>query len=384
MYASAATNSPILRLTPEQGQQLAQQRQAISLDSLSLQEIARLGHEVETGLQQTLDRFLAQIDRFDNTKLFNLFDALRKGVDQEDLPALADRILNGPTSLWHRVLGTLSKPALQRALGQAWDETRRLASGKTRTLSDKVRQLETELAQEQQRLMQEIQTLEQLKLAYRSQFEAFVLAAALLQSLVTEAQQQLQAAEQAQSVTDSVDPQHLFMLEERRHKLQALQSRALAVEGTLSRLPSDQLVIRQLQNAGMATWQETNTTASARFASIKMTLLTLHGALMTQGVQRLADQGRALDDQLNTVRSQLMRDVVSTSAHLPGHNRLAQAQQLRAIVSESQALQTIVLQARQANSNKFAEARQLLTQAQHDMLALGQQLRPDLAPRQSL
>lgn len=174
----------------------------------------------------------------------------------------------------------------------------------------------------------------------------------------------------------------MFELDEARHKLQALQSRALALEGTLSRLPSDQLVIRQLQNAGLATWQETTTTAAARFASIKMTLLTLHGALMTQGVQRLASQGKALDDNLSAVRSQLMRDVVSSSANLPGDNRLAQAQQLQAIVAESHALQNIVLQARQANTLKFEQARQLMAQAQQDMLALGQQLRPDLAPRQ--
>ena len=41
------------------------------------------------------------------------------------------------------------------------------------------------------------------------------------------------------------------------------------------------------------------TTASSRFASIKMTLLTLHGALVTQSVQQLADVGRGSELTIN-------------------------------------------------------------------------------------
>lgn len=61
-------------------------------------------------------------------------------------------------------------------MAAAWDETRRIASGKTRALSDKVNKLEAELATEQKRLENEISTLEQLKLAYRERFDEFVTA----------------------------------------------------------------------------------------------------------------------------------------------------------------------------------------------------------------
>jgi hypothetical protein len=345
---------------------------------LALKDIAALGSEAERGLHQTLDGFLSHIDRFENGRLFNLFDALREDVDREDLPALAERILNSPPTLWQRMLGVFNKKAMARALSATWDETRRLASGKTRTLTDKVNKLETELAQEQQRLDQEITRLEQLKQAYRERFGEFLIATGFLKALASRSQTQVAAMELA---VNTANPQQVFELDEARHKLQALQSRALAVEGTLTRLPSDQLVIRQLQNAGLATWQETTTTAAARFASIKMTLLTLHGALMTQGVQRLAGQGQALDENLSAVRNQIMRDVVSTSANMPGDNRLAQARQLQQIVAESRALQGIVVQARANNAVKFEQARQLLAQAQQEMLALGLEVRPDLPPR---
>jgi uncharacterized protein YaaN involved in tellurite resistance len=367
-----------LAATPQQ-EQLVQQRLAqCDFDALQLKEIAALGDEAERSLHQTLDSFLSHIDRFENARLFNLFDALREDVDREDLPGLAERILHSPPSPWQRLLGLFSRKALARAVAAAWEETRRLASGKTRTLADKVQKLEGELAQEQRRLEQEIQRLEQLKEAYRERFEEFVVATAFLKALAARAEQQVARMGAAAGATDA---RQQFALEEARHKLQALQSRALAMEATLTRLPTDQLVIRQLQNAGLATWQETTTTANARFASIKMTLLTLHGTLLTQGVQKLAEHGRSLDENLAAVRSRLLADVVSTSANMPGDNRLAQAQQLQQIVAESRALQGIVHQARSANAAKFEQAKQLLAQAQAELAALGREVRPDTPPR---
>jgi hypothetical protein len=356
-----------LQLTAAQQSSLDQQLADANPLGQPLKDIASLGRDAEQGLHRTLDSFLAQIDRFDNVRLFALLDALREDVDQEDLPALAERILNNPPSLWQRALGFFNKKALARALAMAWEETQRIASGKTRNLTHKVAQLERELATEQARLAHEIDTLEQLKDSYRDRFEDFLLATAYLKGLVAKADDQTRAL----AATNS------FAMDEAQQKLQALQSRALALEGTLSRLPSDQLVIRQLQNAGLATWQETSTTAAARFASIKMTLLTLHGALMTQGVQRLSDQGRALDENLSAVQARLLGQVVDKSANLAGDNRVAQAQQVQAIVAQSKALQDIVTRARSSNALKFDQAKQLLAQAQQDMLALGQQLRPD-------
>jgi phage-related tail protein len=98
---------------------------------------------------------------------------------------------------------------------------------------------------------------------------------------------------------------------------------------------------------------------------------------MTQGVQRLSDQGRALDENLSAVQARLLGQVVDKSANLAGDNRVAQAQQVQAIVAQSKALQDIVTRARSSNELKFDQAKQLLVQAQQDMLALGQQLRPD-------
>ena len=342
--------------------------------TMPLREIATLGNEAEVALHRTLDSFLSKIDQFENPRLFKLVAELKEKVDQQELPALADRILNGKPGAWDRFKGMFSKKALAKAMDQVWEDTKRLASGKTKTLVDLVNTMDRELRTEQSKLEGEIRNMEQLKGVYRDRYSDFVVTVAFMSAFLEKAKMEVQMAEQA---TDPNNPVQKAELDDLRDKFQALESRALALEGTLSRLPADQLVIRQLQNAGITTLQETSTTAASRFASIKMTLLTIHGALVTKSVQQLADQGAALDANLASVRGTLMRDVVTKAANAPGDNRLAQAEQLRGIVSETTVLVGIIEQARTSNAQKFKQARNTFAQARQEMLALGQQIRPD-------
>ena len=361
-------------LSPEQMCIVEKDLGAVDFVMMPLREIATLGNEAEVALHRTLDSFLSRIDQFENPRLFKLVAELKEKVDQQELPALADRILNGKPGAWDRFKGMFSKKALAKAMDQVWEDTKRLASGKTRTLVDLVNNMDRELRAEQSKLEGEIRNMEQLKGAYRDRYSDFVVTVAFMSAFLEKAKMEVQMAEQ---VTDPNNPVQKAELDDLRDKFQALESRALALEGTLSRLPADQLVIRQLQNAGITTLQETSTTAASRFASIKMTLLTIHGALVTKSVQQLADQGAALDANLASVRGTLMRDVVTKAANAPGDNRLAQAEQLRGIVSETTVLVGIIEQARTSNAQKFKQARNTFAQARQEMLALGQQIRPD-------
>lgn len=366
-------NFPVA-LSDQQKSAVAQNLGSANFLAITPREIATLGSDVEISLHHTLDGFLSKIDQFESPRVFKLFVELSEGIDNQKLPELADRILNGKPSKWESFKGMFNKKALAKAMEKTWEETRRLASGKTKTLVDLVGNMERELKTEQQRLDAEIRNMEQLKNAYRERFGDFAVAVAFTQAFLEQARTQVAKAEQT---TDQNDPIQKVALDELRDKLQNLESRALALEGTLTRLPADQLVIRQLQNAGITTLQETTTTASARFASIKMTLLTLHGAMVTKGVQQLTDQGAALDANLALVRGTLMRDVVTNASNAPGDNRLAQAEQIREIVAESKALVDIVEQARASNTQKFAQAKQTFEQARAEMLTLGKQIRPD-------
>ena len=359
-----------LTLTPEQVQQVQTQLAQHSLANTTQLDIAKIGHEAEAALHRTLGGFLDKIERGEQPKIFTLVTRLSEAVDEQRLPALADEILNAKPTLMDRIAGAFNRKSLSRAMQRAYEEIRLRAAGKTKTLNDFIKGMEKELEQEQRRLESELRTQEQLKESYREHFVNFGVVVAFMTSWVAHAKAEVQ-----QAADSGVDATTLRFMQE---KLQALESRALALESTLTRLPSDQLTIRLLENAGISTLQETMTTASGRFASIKMTLLTIHGALVTQGVQRLAEQGAALDANLLAVRSALMKDVVGKAANAPGDNRLAEANGLKKIVADTRELVQIVDRAAESNKQKFEAARAITQQARQELAELGASIRPDL------
>lgn len=374
--ASLATNPQLslpqnfpLALSPQQQDSLLARVDAFRFTEISQHDIASLALEPELALNRTLDGFLSRIDKSTSPQLFTLVASLNQHVQDENLPELANRILNAQPSLLARILGLFNRKSLRQAASRAYEEAARIASGRSKALSELIAGMETRLRTEMTRLNEELRHLDTVKAEYRKSFVAFAEDAVFLNSALAKARAEVAALEPVLAG----DPQRRHDL---RDKLQSLESRALAVEGTLSKLPADQLVIRQLQNAGVATLQELATTMASRFASIKMTLLTIHGARMVQDLQRLGQQGADLDRNLNRVRSILMQDAVQNAATAPGNNRLAQAQQLQSVVADTQNLVALVDAARDTNQRKFDEARALMAQAREDMLTLGKGLNP--------
>jgi len=339
-------------------------------DKISMRDIAMIGTEVEQELHKTLGVFLAKINQGDQPKLFKLVEKLKDEVDKENLGELADKILNAQPGMIDKLKGMFSAKSLSKASNNAFENVRLLAAGKTKTLTEVIAKMEQELAVEMNRLEGEVKNMEALKNAYVDRFMDYAYLTVYMIGIHEKAQQYVAAVE----AQGQVDPTFLNDL---RAKFQALESRALTVEGMMTKLPSDQLAIRQIQNAGVQTLMETATTSSTRFASIKMTLIKINGALIVQGVQRLSAQGKALDETLQTVDRKLMNEVVTVAANAPGDNRLAQAQQLQQVIADTKALQVIVEQARVKNSAQFQQAREIFSQARADMQQLGTTIRPD-------
>lgn len=379
VVATATTTAIALPLTLPQNfpLALAQPQEAVlterlnkfNFEALTLQDITTLGLESEVALSQTLDGFLARIDKQSAPQMFQLMSKLDTDINQADLPNLADRIMNGKPSLLVRALGLVYPKALKKAVARMHEDIARVASGKSKSLADVVGGMEATLRLEMNNLGDELRHLDTVKESYRVGFVAFAQDTVFLHNALSKAQAQFAAAE------PELMKDHLRYAEA-KDKLQALESRALAIEGTMSRLPADQLVIRQLQNAGVSTLQELATTMSSRFTSIKMTLLTIHGALKVKDVQRLGEQGAALDRNLSAVRGTLMTDVVTTSANAPGKNRMQQANELKQIVADTRALNEIVETARGKNAQEFQAARTLMANARKEMTSLGKTLNP--------
>lgn len=339
--------------------------------TMSAQDMALIGANVERMFTDTLNGFLKGMDRLQNHGLFALFERLQQGVDEQNLPAVAEQILNNKRGVFSILMDKFrSRKGRSEAMQRARDQVTHLLQGVTETLVDLMNDMDADMGKEQCRLKNAVDDMDSLTRAYRHHFDNFAMEAAVAHAFLIRARTQVEAIANA---TDLNNPVQVGNLEDLRSKLQALESRSLALEGTMTRIPADQLVTRQLKAAGIDTLREVATTATMRMQSIKMTLITLGQALVMKGVQDLAAQGATLDAQLTKIRSQVVRGVVVTAANAPGDNRIAQAKQIEGVIAETRDLMNIVNAAREANRQKFDTARQIFAGARKSMLDLVQQ-----------
>ena len=240
-------------------------------------------------------------------------------------------------------------------------------SSQTPTLADEMGRLEGDLSKEMKTLFDELRVLETLKQSYGTHFASFTVDAAVARAFLEKARRYVA---QQTGAANPADVSAQARLRELQDKLRLLESRALALEGTYTRLPADQMVIQQIEAAGVATLQETATTVSARFASIKMTLLAIHGAFAVKSVQQMAERQARLDQQLTQLRGQATKDVAVAAAKAPGDNRVAQAQQIAAIITQTREIHELVAAAKQETEAKFETARQMFEKSRADLAAL--------------
>lgn len=331
-------------------------------------DVVKLGLEAEQNLQRTLDGFLSRLDKKSASTLFELFGRLEKGVDDAKLPDLLNQLQNGEKQgFFGSILGALRGKKADELAREFMETIGELISGRTKTLADEMSRLEGQLNGEMQKLFGELQALDALKRSYAGHFSDFTVAAGMARGLLERSRGLVAAEEAALNPADSAAQAKLAELKD---KLRLLESRALALEGTYTRLPADQMVIQQIEQAGVATLQETATTLSSRFASIKMTLLSIHGAFAVKSVQQIASRQAKLDQQLTELRGRALKDVAVTAATAPGDNRLAQAQQIENIIATTKEIHGLVAEAKRSTDAKFDEARQKFAAARQELASL--------------
>lgn len=356
-------NFPLV-VSPEVEAKVAPRVAAFQLSQITPTEITKLGYDAEMELTKVLDAFLATIDSNSSPAIFGLLDQLNRAVTDERLNELADRIVKGsPPSIGDRIRGLFSSSAAREALNRALAETSRVISAKSKKLLDVVDGLQRQTEGEMRKLEAELTKLDELLKQYGRCHDRFAVEVLYLHNIVEQARVQVAQLE-AQPTDNLVRAQAM-------QKLQALESRALAIEGAMTKLPADQLTLAQLQDAGLSTLQEMATTMTARFSSIKGNLIAMHGAQRVLEVQHLAQKGKALDENTANLRNKLMTQAVTVAANAPGDNRLAQAQQVQSVIQNTQQLVEIAVQAKQANRQKFEQSREILSASRQTMLTLG-------------
>lgn len=366
--AAAPLSTGAIILRPEQRKDAEQQLGALDFASMASGDVIRLGLDAEGALQRTLDGFLARLDKNNAAAVFALFGRLEKGVEDANLPEILEKVQNpeapGP---FGRLLGRLRGKRPEQLAEELLTAIGNLISGRTRTLADEMSRLEGELQKELQKLFAELQNLEALKRSYGTHFGEFTVAAGVARALLDRATAFV-ASEEAK--LDPADPVAQGRVLELKDKLRLLESRALALEGAYTRLPADQMVIQQIEQAGIATLQETATTVASRFASIKMTLLSIHGAFAVKSVQQIAGRQAKLDRQLTELRGRALKDVAVTAALAPGENRLAQAEQIEQIIATTKEVHGLVKAARKTSDERFEVARAKFAAARQELATL--------------
>lgn len=337
------------------------------LAAMTLSDIGQIGEPAYVELRQIQSRFLDRINKADDPQLFRLLGALGESVEKENLPALVDRVLAAEPGAWERVTGFFGRKKRAEMLRAAYEQVVQLVRGTSSRLSTVVTKAEAELQASLASLRTEAQQVEALRGEYRGAFDRFSVESKQANAMVERGRGELAAATAA-----GREPSHLNMLQD---KLQALESRALALEGSLTHLAAESLTLSQLESAGYSTIQEVGTSAGQRFTSIRGTLLALHGTLAVRGTQQLAEQHAALDRNLHAARSKLMQEVVTTAANAPADNRLKQAEQLRQITADIAAVNQIVEQAKARTAEAFSTARASLADTQNQLLKLGAEMR---------
>lgn len=354
--------------------QLPDAEKALSgLDFVTIKpaSIVQLGHEAELGLNTTLDGFLTRLDRSNAAPIFELFTRLKKGVKDSDLEGVLKQIETAHPGFFAKIMGAVRHKSATDIAHDTIEGLRQTLAGKTGTLRDLVAQLEIEMKNQIAKLVDELRGMEKLKDDYSVHLGQFALAAAVTEAFVKKATEHVER--RRGELTQNTSNEARQEIVELETKLQLLQSRALALEGTYTRLPADQEVIRQIQIAGVTTLGETLTTQAARMASIKMTLITANSALAVKGVQNLAKQGQELDESLASARGKLVQQVATAAAAAPGDNRLAQVVQIQKIIAESAELYRAVEVITKQNSQKFASAKLSFEKARETMADLRSQ-----------
>lgn len=354
-------------LTEAQLQEVTSRITQLDFPTVPTRDIVSLGFEEYQGLQRTLDGFLSGLGTHNADGVFQIFEQLSEGVEQAKLKDIALNIgkIDKPNTFVWFLRKFRSKKSISANAQKAYQAIVDRLQGRTRTLCDVIRGLEQELGDKISTLFNELQRLDQVKESYSAHRQQFTVAVAVSEAFLEKAKQHVE--EVRAKLKGSADSNDIITLNELETKLQLLESRTIALLGTFTKLPTDQLVIQQIEHAGIATIQETMTTASGRFASIKMTLLELHGAIQVKDLQRINGQQAELERHLHEVRTLVTHDVVTAAAKAPGENRLAQANQLMAIVNETKTLIKVVDAAREENNRKFAEARQIFSAARAEL-----------------
>lgn len=322
-------------------------------------EIVLFGSERQKEIGKKLDDFLAEITKGSSPVLFELFNRLKKGVDEADLPALEAKIRASQSKgFLARIGDSMGLTSTVKRLQKANTEIEQMLASKSKSLMDLTKSQEAQLSTEVTRLVQDANKLTQLAKEFRINVNEF--------SVYVDAGRQILAREKivlenkkalALETKNTLDIEDANLHEQ---KVNLFENRQLILETILAKAPSELQSIYISQGAGLQVLGETASASLEEFNTIKSTLIKLSVNLQIGSIQTINAERRNLMTSLEAYGNNTLGNVAVKAAEQQGINRLEDANRLLANATKLREIANNVTQKEKENKAKFEEARQKL------------------------
>lgn len=356
-------------LSSQQTIEAVNQAKQLNFLEIPSMDIGYIGSEEEKAFGKTLDSFLDRSSQNGKPQLFKLIAALSQEIEDQDLGGLANRIIDAKPTLGDKFLGMFSKKALAKGMDKAWEITRQLAEGKTKSVRSILDKMALNFSAEQVKLYNELKLMNAASIAYDQQYERFLILTAAISMFHEGAK--LQVA-QLEAETDLNNPIQAGYLSQQQEKLKLVDSRLLNLTGTLTGLPADKMILQSNMDSGIKTLQETIITVTGTFNKIKTNMIALNGALTVRDMQQMGQDQANLNKNLDAVRSTISHQVAVTATTMIGDNRLNQAMAVLKSVEDVANIKAAVLVAEKENEAKVQKSREIYEQSRARMLQISQ------------
>lgn len=362
-------NFPI-RLTPQDEQGIIGAINNTDIETMSLLAISTMANASEQSLHKAMDPFLDNINKYDNPALFRYIDKLQKDVNEADLPKIVKELNDIELGLFDKIKSFFNRKTPEQIRKEMIDKLMETFGFKTKTLKDSIDQIEQGIRKEMNDVTNQIGVLENLKTQYQQFVAQFAKETAFLYGLQKKSERQFEGLKAAH-------PDDTGRIREFETKLEALKSRALIVEGMLTKIPADQMLIRQIQEVGIKTLSETGSSMYSRFSSIKQTVIALHASMKNQDLQLAEASGRALDANLQSVNSMVLKNTAQVASTMAGTNRVHQAEQIQKLLDTVAEVEKIKEDGMRQNAENFTKARSMMEESRQKSLQLGIIVQPN-------
>lgn len=335
---------------------------SFDLSTVDGPSIVLFGSDRQKQIGSKLDDLLAEITKGNSPVLFELFNKLKKGVAEADLPTLEKKIRDAQTKSWGlRLLESVGLSNTVKRLQKANMEIEQLLASKSKSLMDLTKSMEVSLTSEVQRLVTDASKLSRLAQEYRinvSEFEVYVLAGREILKREKERLIQLKAVAEQTKATLDIEAANLH-----EQKVDLFENRLVILETILAKAPSELQSIYISQGAGLQVLGETASASLEEFNTIKSVLIKLSVNLQIGSVQTLNAERRNLMNSLEKYGNDTLGNVAITAAKQQGINRLEDATRLLENAKKLNEISNKVLEEQKNNKARFEEARQKLIES---------------------